>query len=552
MQDFIDESVFDRFCPDTIQGDFMKHSKKGSRGPRLYFSHFQNRILCAFLLCTLIPIFIIGGISYAVSYNIAKDKILNASISADAQLHTQFDNRLQQVENIADTLQYNMYNLMQADAPMDTLAMLSEIRSNLSMFKTSFDLAYINIFLPDEHMASSESLYFFPMSKLSDFQIPKEVLENPGTSSVWFYQDLLSVPFLVNNSYHITNSVSCCRVLKHPDTDSIKYAYIIYLDASEFSSILQEIFHDNQITSYILTDNGKIVASNNPSLLSASLDEEKLDFLYNKGDSLKKRAHTNYHTTTLRNGWLQVTEIPDSYIMQNTHILNDNLQSILELSLTEERLKYQLLQSQINPHFLYNILGSIQTCQSLGKLDIANQMLTNLTRFYRMTLRKSEDLISIRDELTIAQLYLEMEKLCHNDNLTWEINMEDGIDNFLICKFTLQPFLENSIMHGLSQKTPEVHISIDLSYGDDTVIIVITDNGIGMAKEQLLELQKTLDEKIVNYEKHFGIGNVNKRISNPYFGNGRISVESCLYEGTSITIEFDQMEKYDEECNDCR
>lgn len=311
----------------------MKHSKKGSRGPRLYFSHFQNRILCAFLLCTLIPIFIIGGISYAVSYNIAKDKILNASISADAQLHTQFDNRLQQVENIADTLQYNMYNLMQADAPMDTLAMLSEIRSNLSMFKTSFDLAYINIFLPDEHMASSESLYFFPMSKLSDFQIPKEVLENPGTSSVWFYQDLLSVPFLVNNSYHITNSVSCCRVLKHPDTDSIKYAYIIYLDASEFSSILQEIFQDNQITSYILTDNGKIVASNNPSLLSASLDKEKLDFLYNKGDSLKKRAHTNYHTTTLRNGWLQVTEIPDSYIMQNTHILIKSILLTILISL---------------------------------------------------------------------------------------------------------------------------------------------------------------------------------------------------------------------------
>lgn len=311
----------------------MKHSKKGSRGPRLYFSHFQNRILCAFLLCTLIPIFIIGGISYAVSYNIAKDKILNASISADAQLHTQFDNRLQQVENIADTLQYNMYNLMQADAPMDTLAMFSEIRSNLSMFKTSFDLAYINIFLPDEHMASSESLYFFPVSKLSDFQIPKEVLENPGTSSVWFYQDLLSVPFLVNNSYHITNSVSCCRVLKHPGTDSIKYAYIIYLDASEFSSILQEIFHDNQITSYILTDNGKIVASNNPSLLSASLDEEKLDFLYNKGDSLKKRAHTNYHTTTLRNGWLQVTEIPDSYIMQNTHILIKSILLTILISL---------------------------------------------------------------------------------------------------------------------------------------------------------------------------------------------------------------------------
>lgn len=152
----------------------MKHSKKGSRGPRLYFSHFQNRILCAFLLCTLIPIFIIGGISYAVSYNIAKDKILNASISSDAQLHTQFDNRLQQVENIADTLQYNMYNLMQADAPMDTLAMFSEIRSNLSMFKTSFDLAYINIFLPDEHMASSEAYTFSLCLSFLTFRFQKK------------------------------------------------------------------------------------------------------------------------------------------------------------------------------------------------------------------------------------------------------------------------------------------------------------------------------------------------------------------------------------------
>ncbi len=150
----------------------MKHSKRFQRSTIILFPFSKQAFMCV-LLCTLIPIFIIGGISYAVSYNIAEDKILNASISADAQLRTQFDDRLQQVENIADTLQYNMYNLMQADAPMDTLAMLSEIRSNLSMFKTSFNLAYINIFLPDEHMASSESLYFFPVSKLSDFQISK-------------------------------------------------------------------------------------------------------------------------------------------------------------------------------------------------------------------------------------------------------------------------------------------------------------------------------------------------------------------------------------------
>lgn len=65
--------------------------------------------------------------------------------------------------------------------------------------------------------------------------------------------------------------------------------------------------------------------------------------------------------------------------------LNQNMDSILELSLSEERLKYQLLQSQINPHFLYNILGSIKTCISLDRLKTADEMITDLTRFYRLT-----------------------------------------------------------------------------------------------------------------------------------------------------------------------
>lgn len=104
--------------------------------------------------------------------------------------------------------------------------------------------------------------------------------------------------------------------------------------------------------------------------------------------------------------------------------IQNNLKSILELSLKEERLKYQLLQSQINPHFLYNILGSIRTCQSLGRLDIADQMITDLTRFYRLTLHKSDELILMRDELEIASLYLNMENSAiittWNGALTWK------------------------------------------------------------------------------------------------------------------------------------
>lgn len=223
--------------------------------------------------------------------------------------------------------------------------------------------------------------------------------------------------------------------------------------------------------------------------------------------------------------------------------INKNMQSILELTLSEEKLKYQLLQSQINPHFLYNILGTIKTCQSIGKVDTANHMISNLTRFYRMSLRKSGEKIKIKDELEISRLYLEMEQICRKDKLSWEINAEDGIENYLICKFTLQPFLENSILHGYSIENTKIHINISVCYGDDEVIVIIEDNGCGIPNDKLEQIRYKLDNHIVDYDQHFGICNVNKRISGNDFGNGSVIIESVEKKGTRIIIKYAQMEE---------
>ena len=223
--------------------------------------------------------------------------------------------------------------------------------------------------------------------------------------------------------------------------------------------------------------------------------------------------------------------------------INRNMQSILDLTVSEEKLKYQLLQSQINPHFLYNILGTIKTCQTIGKPDIANHMIDNLTRFYRMSLRKSGEKITIKDELEISRLYLEMEQLCRKDTLSWSIDAEDGIENYLICKFTLQPFLENSILHGYSAEHKSIHISVSVCYGDDEIIIVINDNGCGIEPDKLSKIRYQLKNHIVDYNQHFGICNVNKRISSTEFGSGEITIKSYLNEGTTITIKYVQMEE---------
>ncbi len=221
--------------------------------------------------------------------------------------------------------------------------------------------------------------------------------------------------------------------------------------------------------------------------------------------------------------------------------IDHNLANILKLSVQEEKLKYQLLQSQINPHFLYNILGTIKTCLTIGKPDIAHQMIDALSRFYRITLRKNNDLITIRDELEIAALYLELEHLCRDEGFTWEIDCEDGIENFMICKFTLQPFLENCLLHGIKRSSQPIHILISLRYGEDTIRITIQDNGAGIPEKYLDSLKHTLDEHIVDYSKNFGIGNVNARIASSLYGSGRIQIKSEEGQGTTVTIEFQQM-----------
>lgn len=598
------------------------------------FSSFRYKLLLAFLIATMVPLISLTFISYHISYNIARDRIIDSAVMTDKQLVSQLNDRLGQVENVADTIQFQMYSLNQPSSNnVDALKKFTTVKNNISLYKSTFDFFHIYVFLQPDQLGSKESLYFFSTDELSAYGLDKNIVSGSGFSSVWIPVSNMPLPKILSTKKSSADVILCVRALKNQATGILEYAYGIALDTSELTTYLQPDALDSRIYSYILTDHGEIAAKNTSSLNLSGISKAQFQKLKKNADSSFHSGDKYYNCCTLSNGWLHVTEIPESYIQGNTHILirallitvlifllltviivilfsenltrkitalsyamesfqlgydpehlsivtvphpddpsrydeidrlgitfedmqhtiAGNLKSIVNLSVNEERLKYQLLQSQINPHFLYNILGSIRTCQSLGKLDIADQMIANLTAFYRLTLRKSKELIPIKDELEIARLYLEMEKLCHKDNLDWEIEAEDGIENFLICKFTLQPFLENSILHGISSGTPAVFISIHVLYGDDTVVISIEDNGAGMDSETLAQLRHAIEHNVIDYEKHFGISNVSSRISNPLYGNGSVRIRSNPGNGTYVTIEFEQMEEdIDEKNNDRR
>ena len=218
-----------------------------------------------------------------------------------------------------------------------------------------------------------------------------------------------------------------------------------------------------------------------------------------------------------------------------------NVEELLAMSLQEEHLKYQLLQAKINPHFLYNILDSIKGCLVTEKIETAKQMTGYLGKFYREILHTSETLVPISEELRIAELYLQLEKLCRNDVFRWEIEMDDGIGEFLIPKFILQPILENCVLHGQKSSLEQLKIKISLTYGEDQILICISDNGAGIGSEKLQDIRRILESHTVLEKKYYGISNVNRRLASYFSTVSHIEIDSAVGRGTAISIHLQQM-----------
>ena len=221
-----------------------------------------------------------------------------------------------------------------------------------------------------------------------------------------------------------------------------------------------------------------------------------------------------------------------------------NVEELLAMSLQEEQLKYQLLQAKINPHFLYNILDSIKGCLVTKKIETAKQMIDHLGKFYREILHTSGTLIPISEELQIVDLYLHLENLCRNNVIRWEIDMDDGIGEFLIPKFVLQPILENCVLHGQKSSLKLLNIKISLTYEEDSILICISDNGAGIKSDKLQDIRRILESHTMLEKKYYGISNVNLRLV-PYFSTvSHIEIDSAVGLGTTISIHLQQMIEY--------
>ena len=193
-----------------------------------------------------------------------------------------------------------------------------------------------------------------------------------------------------------------------------------------------------------------------------------------------------------------------------------------------------MLRAQINPHFLYNTLDSIQWMCEEEKTEDAITMVGALAQLFRISISKGYELIPIEKEIQHAKNYLVIQSYRYKDQFIYNFDIDEEVLPYLCNKITIQPIIENALYHGISRMVDEGEISISVHKVGNDIIMKIKDNGVGMSEEQVQNILK----KERTDSKGIGVKNVNDRIK-IYFGNNYgIVVESELDVGTTITIKI--------------
>ncbi|MCR5771649.1 MAG: histidine kinase [Butyrivibrio sp.] len=226
-----------------------------------------------------------------------------------------------------------------------------------------------------------------------------------------------------------------------------------------------------------------------------------------------------------------------SAITQEVDILVGEVKSE---QINSRNLELKLLQSQINPHFLYNTLDNIVWLSEGGRKDDVTGIVTSLSRFFRTTLSGGLDYITIKQEISHIESYLQIQRFRYRDILNYEIDIPEGFLGYRIIKMTLQPVVENALYHGIKNKRGGGTIKISMHHLNNDLEIDVEDDGIGMKEIDTLKLQRLADglEKAREDNAGFGMANVGERMRLNYGAEYGLKIESEYQKGTKVRIIF--------------
>lgn len=251
-------------------------------------------------------------------------------------------------------------------------------------------------------------------------------------------------------------------------------------------------------------------------------------------EAMKGIEKGEFKKVQLKAGKDEIGRLRDGY---NTMV--EEIQKLIYRIVEEQKLKrkteLEVLQAQIKPHFLYNTFDSISSLALSGKNQDVYNIMKALGNYYRTSLSKGKELITIGEELDVVSNYLKIQKYRYEDMFSVEYDIDEEVKKYKILKLVLQPFVENALYHGIRPMQKSGSIYIGAKYHGDSIELIIADNGMGMTGE---DVQKLTSGKTAREKNSFGIWGTIERLKILYGIEEIVTIESSPGNGTRVIIKI--------------
>ena len=546
----------------------------------------QYKLIFYYALFALLPMFLIAVFTYGNTKKIQLERLYE-------ELSYQMEHTIKNLDEKANNY-YAASNMFYMDNTLqsyltadysqrgyeDLYSYVDDLFSNVKIFNP--DITKISVYTSNRTLPQDE-YYFY----LLDPENLPDWYQTTGNGGVMHMQNTGN------------GTISFTRKLNF--YESGQYQIFVYMEITEDYLNQMLGLGDEEITMVLLNDAGEIQASNHPELIGknmASINLEKQIFMKNntaycgqlqmftdsrrydkeaglaasrnflvffvssvlalaaiylysrsfrnKVDKVRQGAKSigegklDYRIFLSENGRGrdELDEIADS-VNQMGEQIHTLIEESYKKELDRKISELNLLQEQINPHFLYNALSSISVL-AMGNGDkVASRAILYLSDFYRITLSKGKQDIPIREELNLLESYLKIQRMRFDDSIEVEYELDESLLDVHVVKLTLQPIVENAIHHGRDDDSEVFHILIRLFEEQGKTVFEVIDDGCGMDPEKLMQLQNSMNHS----EGGYGLRNVNIRIKLQYGSQYGVHIESERGFGTKIRIEFPGRER---------
>jgi two-component system sensor histidine kinase YesM len=226
------------------------------------------------------------------------------------------------------------------------------------------------------------------------------------------------------------------------------------------------------------------------------------------------------------------------YLARSFNEMSERINTLIKdnyvANLEKKEAQLKALQAQINPHFLYNSLSSINRLANIKDAESVNKMVKALTTFYRMTLNKGREIISISDELSQVKAYVDVYKIRKGEDFNIIYKIDDTVLEYFTIKVIIQPFVENVLEHALFIRDTPLTIIISAKYEENSIVFKVIDDGVGINKDRLSAIFSNKNP----ITKGYGIKNVDDRIKLQFGSDYGVTIFSRSGIGTTIAIKI--------------